>query len=215
MFFTKVGMSIYELWGIFFDIPGYLKYYNLKKGDVVIDAGAYSGIFSKYAAKKVGEKGKVIAFEPDPENFEILKQRLKRFKNVRLLQKGLFDCNKVLTLKRHILWGSIGSTVTNKNCSKSNFKILVGTLDNELEKLGISSVDFIKMDIEGAELEAFKGMKKVLGNSSPNLAIACYHKRNNEQTGVLLMKMLSKYYSNLKTGNLLHKTLFAQRKHKK
>ncbi|MBN2095718.1 MAG: FkbM family methyltransferase [Candidatus Aenigmarchaeota archaeon] len=205
-------LSILDLWVAFYDIPGYLKKYTLKKGDVVIDAGAYLGNFSKYASERVGEAGKVIAFEPDPENFKKLKQNLIGFKNVILVQKGLFDFDGKITLNRNPIFGSLASSVIDNKGSKYSFKISVATLDNEIKRLGLPSVDFIKMDIEGAELEAFKGMEQTLDKYHPNLAIACYHLREGKETHIHLKKILSKHYSEIKIGNLFHKTLFAERR---
>ena len=63
------------------------------------------------------------------------------------------------------------------------------TLDNILEELGIDSVDFVKMDIEGAEIEAFRGMKKTL-KSGVQLAVAAYHPVGGTLTHTALVSQL-------------------------
>jgi len=76
-------------------VRGYLKNYSLKKGDIVIDAGAYIGTFTLLASKILGEEGKVIAFEPDEENYKILSYyiELNNIKNIVLIKKGLWSKN--------------------------------------------------------------------------------------------------------------------------
>src|SRR5271157_4660105 len=51
-------------------INAYMQNYKIKKGDIIVDAGAYIGEFSLIASKIVGGEGKVIAYEPDPENYK-------------------------------------------------------------------------------------------------------------------------------------------------
>lgn len=138
------------------EIEGYMKYYTLKNGDFVIDAGAFHGYFAVYAAKIVGESGKVICFEPDKNSFRILSKniRLNKLKNVILINKGLWNKNITIGFK------SCGESSAICLSNKSSEKIEVVKLDDELKKLNIKKVDFIKMDIEGAEIEALLGSKK-------------------------------------------------------
>ena len=64
-------------------ISEYLNGNPLKVGDVVVDAGAYSGTFTLIASKLVGERGKVIAFEPDPISFKRLRKNLKTVRGLK------------------------------------------------------------------------------------------------------------------------------------
>jgi tRNA G46 methylase TrmB len=79
-------------------LKGYLADYQLRPGDVVVDCGAYIGEFTLYAAEAVGPAGKVIAFEPDPENMKALKANiaLNRLKNVTVMEKGLWSRDGVM-----------------------------------------------------------------------------------------------------------------------
>ncbi|MEM3406001.1 MAG: FkbM family methyltransferase [Candidatus Pacearchaeota archaeon] len=81
----------------------------LKKGDIVIDAGAYIGLFTLYASKKVGKNGLVIAYEPDPENYKNLLENIKlnKCKNVKLIKevylvKMIFYIFKNMIQLRHL-----------------------------------------------------------------------------------------------------------------
>ncbi|MEJ2251235.1 MAG: hypothetical protein P8Y97_16475, partial [Candidatus Lokiarchaeota archaeon] len=71
---------------------GYLRYYNIKKGDYIVDCGAFEGLFTRYASKRVGKNGLVLAFEPNLKYFETLRQLKVRYNlgNVLLINKGLW-----------------------------------------------------------------------------------------------------------------------------
>ncbi|MCK4589319.1 MAG: FkbM family methyltransferase [Nanoarchaeota archaeon] len=194
--------------GSWFTTKGYLKYYKLKEGDVIIDCGAYLGYFTVFAAKKVGKKGKVIAFEPETKNYNFLKKIIdsEKLENVIVIKKALYNEKKELCFKSRFMFSSISNK---KNVSKGK-KIISTTLDYELERLGIKKVDFIKMDIEGAELEALEGAKNTLKNTS-HLAIACYHIRNGKITGKTLKPLLDDIGFKTKIGFISHLTLYASK----
>jgi len=184
------------------EVSGYNIYYSLQKGDTVIDAGAYTGLYTAYAAKKVGPKGKVIAYEPDPYNIIMLKKNIKlnKLSNVTIIQKGLFDKNASLPFDIQ----SIGSNIVTINHAFHNRKTLnkidVAPLDKELMRLGHKIINFIKMDIEGAEIEAMKGaITTIKKNKIINLAIASYHVVNGEKTYIFLEEFFKKLNMNTKT----------------
>jgi len=151
----------------------YEKYHELKRGEVVVDAGATIGTFTVLAAKSVGGEGLVIAIEPEKNNLENLKKNIKinGFNNVTIVPKGLWNRKDK---KRFYL---ADSTVMHSLMQKSDKsgKIEVETLDNILEKLRMSKVDFIKMNIEGAEIQALKGMKRTLRNNDVDLVVVADH----------------------------------------
>lgn len=169
----------------------YLKHYNLKEGDVVVDAGAFCGPFTLYASKIVGKSGKVISFEPSPRNYEMLKRNveLNDLDNVILLKKGLWSSNTFLKFNDDARESSL--IFDNRDINKI-IKIPVVKLDDELKKLGINKLNFVKMDIESAEIEAIKGLKKTLKKNEVNLAIASYHMLNGRPTFTLLGDLFSK-----------------------
>ncbi|MFH1367048.1 MAG: FkbM family methyltransferase [Patescibacteria group bacterium] len=184
---------------------GFLRKYKIKEGDIIIDAGAYLGGFTLMAAKKVGKKGKVIAFEPDPQNFNILQKNVQNsnFSNIILINKAILN--------------KIGQTNFFPNNSKSivnnqsaGIKIQTTTLDNEITKIGLITIDFVKMDIEGSELEAFEGMRKML-EITKNFAIACYHERMGQKTGEILKPMLCQIGFLTEIGYIMHPTLYAHK----
>ena len=166
----------------------YERYYKLKAGDVVVDAGAGPcGVFTVFAAKGVGERGLVIAIEPERNNLENLKENIKinNLENVIVVSKGLWDkkVKKKLGLKEYsLVWDS----------KKGAVEIEVDVLDNILVDLGISKVNFIKMDIEGAEIQALNGMERTLKNNDVNLAIAAYHVVDGTPTYEIIVPKLEK-----------------------
>lgn len=188
---------------------GFLKKYKITSGDIVIDAGAYLGHFTILAAKKVGKSGKVIAFEPSPANFKILNEKISRsgFKNILVIKKALYDKRGTLFFSKEL---TSKSPLKEYKDKKHQEKVKSTTLDYELEKRGIKKVDFIKMDIEGAEIEAIKGGEKVLSNTK-NFAIACYHKRNNVTTDKIINPLLTKMGFKTSKGFFLHLTLYGSK----
>jgi len=131
---------------------------NIKKGDVVLDIGAHIGYYTLLFARLVGEKGKVYAFEPDPENFALLKKNVEvnGYRNVVLEQKAVSD--NPGTLKLHLGGRSAHHSIY-KNMYSCNRSVNVKSvrLDDYID-----TVNFIKIDVEGAEYSAFKGMQSIL-----------------------------------------------------
>lgn len=194
-----------------FEVSGYNKYYKFKKDDVVIDAGAYSGFFSIYAAKQIGKRGKVIAFEPDSYNLSLLKRNLllNNIKNVIIVNKGLYSADGKLPFYVQ----GIGSSLIIPADKKSINKIDVVSLDNELKRLQIYHVDFIKMDIEGGEIEAVKGcLQTIKNNKKLNFAIASYHLVDSKKTYLFLEKFFKKLKMEVITENDPHTTTYASNK---
>ena len=157
-------------------IKGYEMYRKLQEGDIVVDAGAFTGDYTIFAAKKVGPNGLIIAFEPDEKNRKILAHNIEHSKlnNVIIVPKGLWNENGLLNITSDGLHSMVG--VPSKDYDANTFtQIEVCRLDDELKRLNIPKVDVIKMDIEGAEIEAIQGCVETLRDSDPFIIIASYH----------------------------------------
>ena len=187
---------------------GYLKYYKIKNRDIIIDCGAHIGMFSLFASKKVGSSGKIIALEPDPENYKQLLENIKinKIKNIIPIKKGVWKNEGELNFEGSLGAGSIISE------KKSNQKISVSTIDKITEDLKLKKVDFVKMDIEGAEIEAVGGAEKTLKKNSTNLSIASYHIREGAKTFKRVEKILKEMNYDTKTTFPDHLTTFAKPK---
>lgn len=133
---------------------------KIHKGDNILDIGAHIGYYTLIAAQMVGEKGKVYAFEPDPQNFAILSKNIKynNLSNVELINKAVASSSRKMKFYQNPLNAGNHSTVHNFN---NRLIIIEGiSLNDYFRKTPKISV--IKMDIEGGEYEAIIGMGKVL-----------------------------------------------------
>jgi hypothetical protein len=111
---------------------------EVKKDMTVLDLGANVGYYTLISAGLVGEKGKVFAFEPDPIPFGILKRNVE-----------VNNCKNVVLVKRAVS-DRTGKTQITLDEFFRNYK---------------NRIDFIKMDIEGSEALALRGMRKMLGKN--------------------------------------------------
>lgn len=155
----------------------YGTFWKPRKGDIVIDAGAYVGAYAIKAANMVGGKGIVIAIEPEPRNISYLKRNVSQSKNIKVVESALSDYKGIGTL--YISNASPCHTLTFKH--SDSVEVEIDTLDNIVAQLKLPHVDFIKMDIEGANLVALEGAKEVLKRREVKLAIAAYHLQTNGQ----------------------------------
>jgi len=135
---------------------------TLKKGDIAVDIGANIGYYTLLFAKLVGETGKVFAFEPEPSNVELIKKNIaiNWHRNVVVEQKAISDKSGKIKLYSN---GSVLAIQNSSNPHKTNRHVLVDavSLDDYFKKRR-KRIDFIKMDIEGAEYLALKSMRSLL-----------------------------------------------------
>lgn len=139
-------------------------------GMTFLDIGANIGYFSALALE-VLEAGRIIALEPDPENFRFLEATIaaNKAKNVICVNKAAADKNGTLTL--HTSRSNRGDNRLYSNeLSEGSVQVEVCTVDSLLESLGVPSVNFIKIDVQGFEGHVFRGMQETLRNS-PNLTL--------------------------------------------
>jgi len=136
------------------------------------DCGAYDGENIDQFLIKCDKKFKeIFAFEPDPENFTILQNRFKNFSKIHLLNAGVYREDTILSFETGL---KTASKICNINKDGSCIsRITVRSLDSALKTKPIS---FIKMDIEGAELDALHGSREIILKNKPKLAICVYHK---------------------------------------
>ncbi len=164
------------------DIERYEKYYKVKINDIVIDAGANEGALSVVYSQKIGNRGKVFAFEPDSINVEMLKSNLslnKKYSNIDLVEMGLWNKKDIIDFFEA---GSVGSSVFYEDKKSKKVAIQTISIDNFMSLQKINHLNFVKMDIEGAEIEALEGAIKSIDKYKPDFAIASYHIINNKPT---------------------------------
>lgn len=142
-------------------------------GDTVIDVGANIGLFTVKASSKVGSGGFIIAIEPEPKNLSCLRLNTDGLDNIKVLEKVALSKEGTVDL---FISGEMGghSLIKTTHTTLQKIKVQGDTLDNIASGLGLTKVDFIKIDVEGSELEVLKGAEDILRRGT-NLSIAAYH----------------------------------------
>jgi FkbM family methyltransferase len=143
-----------------------------KKGDVVVDVGAHIGKYTILASKMVGSQGKVIAIEAHPNNYDLLTKNIVLNKLSNVLALNLAVHSKDTTVKLYDPGQEEGRTIYNtimterKTSDNQNFvEVKAKSLDSILLENGIREVNWIKIDVEGAELEVLRGAPNILSSS--------------------------------------------------
>ncbi len=132
-------------------------------GMVLLDIGANVGYYTALGGHKAGSQGRVIALEPDPENFKYLSETVKAngLKNARCIQVAAAD--HVGSGKLYVSANNRGDNRLYSNeLASSTIEIRITTIDALLGELGVEHVDIIKIDVQGAEGLVLKGMKETL-----------------------------------------------------
>ena len=150
-----------------------------RTGDYVIDGGGCYGDTALYFANEVGEQGKVFSFEFAPANLVVHRRNVQLNPNLR---------ERIETVSR-ALWHTSGKVfhyrpfgpatqVTDGRTERFDDALAVTTvsLDDFVGERALPRVDFVKMDIEGAEPKALEGAERTLRRFVPSLAISVYHR---------------------------------------
>ncbi len=146
----------------------------LKPGMTFVDAGANMGLYSLFAACRVGPKGRVIAIEPSARELEILEKNiaLNALTNIQVLRRALTDRPSVVELSvaplgksGHNTLGAFGYDTALDHREQVRAERLDDLVGSQ------ARVDVIKMDIEGAELAALRGATETLRKFRPALLL--------------------------------------------
>ena len=155
----------------------------VQSGDIVLDCGANVGTDTR-AWVEIGAK-LVVAIEPAPENIECLR---RNFKNeiasgqVILIEKGVWDKEDTLTFRVDPKNSAADSFVISHEGSASVAHIPVTTIDRIVDDLHLARVDYIKMDVEGAEQRALEGARRTIARDRPKLTLATEHRLDDAET---------------------------------
>jgi len=142
----------------------------VKEENVVVDLGANIGYYSLLAARLVGSKGRVYAFEPEPTNYSLLLKNieLNEYHNIIPVSKAV--SNAAGTVRLFLDNQDTGAhTICEPGKKGKSIEVESVTLD-EFFKDREPQIDVIKMDIEGAEMSALAGMDRILKENN-NLKI--------------------------------------------
>lgn len=148
---------------------------GVRRGDVVIDAGAHVGSFVRFALSKGASK--VVAVEPVADNMACLRRNFgTEIEQGRVLpvEAAILDHEGRMRLEQQL--HSMDSHLSpEESTSNVGEDVAVTTIDRIVESLGLQRVDFIKMDIEGAERQAILGSSRTILRWTPVLAIGTEH----------------------------------------
>ena len=147
------------------------------EGDYVIDGGGCWGDTALYFSHKVGDTGRVWSFEFVPANLEIMRrnldQNLSLKKRVSIVENALWrKSNESLCYSNN----GPGTQVSQENSQHTDQTARTLSIDDLVAENKLPRLDFIKMDIEGSELEALNGAEQTLRQFKPKLAICVYHR---------------------------------------
>jgi FkbM family methyltransferase len=170
-FYCRVNKDDFKIMTIHED--DIIERFTPKQGDIVVDIGAHIGLYTIISSKRVGTNGKVVAIEADPGNFEMLNRNIKlnRLTNVIPLNYAVYS--KETKIKLYLPSGESGFTKYNTimpNWASTEDKFVevnANTLDYllQLNQIREEEVNWIKIDVEGAEFEVLKGAQNVLSKS--------------------------------------------------
>ncbi|MFH0933901.1 MAG: FkbM family methyltransferase, partial [Pseudomonadota bacterium] len=153
----------------------YMQFAQLKQGDIVLDLGAYAGMASIQFSKRVGTTGFVASYEPDIHNFKAARINIE----MHAKYSGLSN----IVLHRQAVWSDCeGIEFSSDGNMGSSASLIIGkrgrvervettTLEKILDANGLTSIDFIKMDIEGAEIEVLNNSLGLLKKLRPALVM--------------------------------------------
>lgn len=155
----------------------YFDFYDWTKVNSMVEAGVNDGR-DMIKALSYNKDMKIVGFEPNlydykkSDNFSVLSPN----PNVTIEELALWDKKERIFAANEACEGSSFRVVRESDDAES---VQATDLDSYLNENGINSLDFIKMDIEGAEMSALTGARETIKNLKPNLAICIYHKRDD------------------------------------
>lgn len=148
----------------------------VKSGSACFDIGAAYGRYAFAMSRLAGSSGHIYCFEPGDYSHKVLTSIVKfhRLKNVTLVKKGVSDKKGFSQLsipikKKGKLGISMAHLGPGKNSNQLGQQIEITTIDNYCSEAGLKRLDFIKCDVEGAELLVFKGGEKTISAYKPTV----------------------------------------------
>lgn len=179
-YWTPAGMDLFSVLAEC-AVGLYSSGHGLREGDIVLDCGANVGVFVREAL--VAGAATVVALEPSPLNVECLRRNFASeiaAGRVVVVDRGVWHHEE--TLRFSVSKNSLRDSFVLGDAGRHGGKTLelrVTTIDDVRRTLGLARVDFIKMDIEGAEQEALAGAQQTLARDHPRMSIAAYHKADD------------------------------------
>jgi FkbM family methyltransferase len=142
----------------------------INKGDIVIDVGAHHGIYTYQLKRLVGKKGTIYGIEPQYELYQYLNLAFKKSKNVILINAAAYNINSTQKLYTPIHNDSLatgGASLKKQDVQNSVTSVNTITIDS----LNLNRCNFIKIDVEGGELNVLEGSLSTIRKFHPILLI--------------------------------------------
>jgi len=167
MYLQKRGQQFWELanYGIWEKETTEYFLENIPKKGVVLDIGANIGYFTLLFASLVGKEGKVFSFEPEQSNFSILKKNIQtnNFQNVKIENVAVTNYTGKTELYLSEKAAGHHRIYKSNNVSSNHISVRTINLDEYLKETPFfERISFVKLDVEGSEFGAIKGMEKIL-----------------------------------------------------
>lgn len=152
---------------------------SCKSGAVIIDIGAHIGLFSVIASQVTGKTGKVYAFEPAPSTYALLQKTIvinHEEQIIESFQKAVGKENGKITFFISDDQADNSNSLVNYKEDRSlhGIDVAVTSIDNFVKEKNISKLDFIKIDVEGAEYDTLQGAVNTLKNLKPVCIVAIH-----------------------------------------
>ena len=166
-----------------------------KEGDYVVDGGAFTGETAVVFSNAVGEGGKVYSFDPIQEHLDIMDYNFAQhhIKNIQVMPYGCSNVNNdfpPLSLNHY-------DPGFRANISTVPLKRMDTLVDMGI----IKKIDFIKLDVEGSEIESLEGAAESIKKYKPKLAISLYHKPNDIFEIIEFVHKTFDFYKNYYIGH--------------
>jgi FkbM family methyltransferase len=148
---------------------------NIKKGDTILDIGAHIGLYSIPFSKLTGDSGKVFCFEPTQSTFSVLNEivKLNKLYNIQTINEAI---DEIFNLTSDTGEGSNANSIVNISRTENSIELSATSIDDFRRKNNLK-IDAIKIDVEGAELNALKGARNTFFEDRP-YGILALHPKN-------------------------------------
>jgi FkbM family methyltransferase len=160
----------------------------VRRGDIVLDIGANVGTHAVFLSHLVRDDGKVFAFEPLAPNIDALRETIRRrsrIANISVFQLAVGNPGKT---REEVLISTPGEDLTQASLrvqgagswhhagSVHEYRVLLTSLDAESEVEALPSIDFVKIDVEGGELDVWRGAAQTIQRHHPLVYCEVYDK---------------------------------------
>lgn len=185
--------------------------FEFEEQEIFVDGGSFdletTRIFQEIMKKEGKKCRKVYAFEPDRDHYLICKKKIQQngWDNIELVNAGLWSENTQTELKNI---GTAGAYVV-ESARKDVCNVKVVSLDSIVDRK--DKISFIKLDVEGAELEALQGAQRIIVEDKPKIAVCLYHEKDDYwripyflKNLVPEYKLYIRHYSNYSAETVLY-----------